>query len=291
MLSHITFTPGLTVMENNGKGRKQCHLLTWSPDSRWSYHLIGKVEAFNLLQSLFTLDPSTSTKSLQFSTSVGKNKTCTQLFPASILMWFYLVLSLDIFVSQQKDFVSHHVTSLLFIVLSEKRCLMVASENKELLLLHCLVKVVRKPFSFGRCFIFKRVWLKFSLFVKAKLLFFNIKEKGFVSVEYVCFNDAERHSPTGFFINVRQEVKFYTLPRNICGGRLNWHPCAETSGRRVTSPVRRTTLAHLWLRIIAFSATDELPAAPLSCPLSYKGPICQRLSAPTLTAFYKHNPF
>lgn len=107
-------------------------LWTWSPESRWPYHLIGKVEAFDLSQTLFTLDPSTSTKSLQFSTSVAKNKTCTQLFPASILICDFILfwVSTSLFVSQQKDFTSHYVTSLLLIVLLEQTCLVVSSENK-----------------------------------------------------------------------------------------------------------------------------------------------------------------
>lgn len=139
-------------------------------------------------------------------------------------------------------------------------------------------------------FSLEKVWLNFSSLCGVKTVVLKHQGNEYVSAEYVCFNDVESHSPTGFFINVRQEVKFYTLPRNICGVRLNWHPRAETSGRRVTSPVRRTTLARLWLRIIAFSATDELPAAPLCCPLSYKGPIFQRLSTPTFTASSKHSP-
>lgn len=117
------------VMKNRRK--KSALSWTWSPESRWPYHLIGKVEAFDLSQSLFTLDPSTSTKSLQFSTSVAKNKTCTQLFPASILICDFILfwVSTSLFVSQQKDFTSHHVTSLLLIVLSEETCLVVASKN------------------------------------------------------------------------------------------------------------------------------------------------------------------
>lgn len=112
--------------------REEC-FLTWSPDSRWPYHLMGKVEAFDLWRPLFTVDPSTSSKSFQFSTSMAKNKACTKLFPASILVSVFILFSVltSLFVFQPKDFTSHCVTSLLFIVPSKKTCLVASSENEK----------------------------------------------------------------------------------------------------------------------------------------------------------------
>lgn len=82
-----------------------------------------------------------------------------------------------------------------------------------------------------------------------------------------------------------KEVKFDSLPLNICYVRLNWHPHALTSGRRVTHPVRGGTLACCWvLRIAAFSVTDELPGAPASSSYPPRGTVCQELSLSRFTS-------